>query len=137
MPPNTDLALSYIQELIKCSCSSDPLCVSANCGCKKAGMPCSVFCACKITDCCSTEHKHIEMMMMMALEVKMKMMITKLHILICIYNTFLAIFTDFGKTPVKKNKTKCSMVAKCHRARLKVSVGLNTARQGQRSNWLD
>ena len=51
VPPNTDLALSYIQELIKCSCSSDPPCVSANCGCKKAGMPCSVFCACKITDC--------------------------------------------------------------------------------------
>ena len=23
VPPNTDLALSYIQELIKCSCSSD------------------------------------------------------------------------------------------------------------------
>ena len=51
VPPNTDLALSYIQEFIKCSCSSDPPCVSANCGCKKAGMPCSVFCACKITDC--------------------------------------------------------------------------------------
>ena len=51
VPPNIDLALSYIQELIKCSCSSDPPCVSANCGCKKAGMPCSVFCACKITDC--------------------------------------------------------------------------------------
>ena len=51
MPPNTDLALSYIQELIKCCCSSDPPCVSANCGCKKAGMPCSVFCACKIMDC--------------------------------------------------------------------------------------
>ena len=51
VPPNTDLALSYIQELIKCSCSSDPPCVSENCGCKKAGMPCSVFCACKITDC--------------------------------------------------------------------------------------
>ena len=49
--PDTDLALSYIQELIKCSCSSDPPCVSANCGCKKAGMLCSVFCACKITDC--------------------------------------------------------------------------------------
>ena len=47
MPPNTDLALCYIQELIKCSCS----CVSANCACKKAGMPGSVFCACKITDC--------------------------------------------------------------------------------------
>ena len=51
VPPNTDLALSYIQELKECSCSSDPPCVSANCGCKKAGMPCSVFCACKITDC--------------------------------------------------------------------------------------
>ena len=49
VPPNTGLALSYIQELIKCSCSSDPPCVSANCGCKKEGMPCSVFCACKIT----------------------------------------------------------------------------------------
>ena len=51
VPPNTDLALSYIQELIKCSCSNDPPLVSANCGCKKAGMRCSVFCACKITDC--------------------------------------------------------------------------------------
>ena len=51
VPPITDLALSYIQELIKCSWSSDPPCVSANCGCKKAGMPCSVFCACKITNC--------------------------------------------------------------------------------------
>ena len=51
VPRNTDLALSYIQELIKCSCSSDPPCVSANCGCKKAGMPCSVFCVCKIKDC--------------------------------------------------------------------------------------
>ena len=51
VPPNTDLALSYIQGLIKCSCSSDPLCVSANCDSKKAGMLCSVFCACKITDC--------------------------------------------------------------------------------------
>ena len=51
VPQNTDLALSYIQELIKCSCSSDPPRVSANCGCKKAGMPCSVFCACKIMDC--------------------------------------------------------------------------------------
>ena len=50
MPPNTDLALGYIQELIKCSCSRDSPGVSANCGCKKAGMPCSVFCACKITD---------------------------------------------------------------------------------------
>ena len=49
VPPNTDLALSYIQELMKC-CSSDPPCVSANCGCKKAGMLCSVFCACKITN---------------------------------------------------------------------------------------
>ena len=55
LPPNTDLALSYIQELIKCSCSSDPPCVSANCGCKKAGMPCFVFCACKITDCCKAQ----------------------------------------------------------------------------------
>ena len=51
VPPNTDLALNYIQKLIKCSCSSDPPCVSANCGCKKAGMLCSVFCACKIMDC--------------------------------------------------------------------------------------
>ena len=51
VPPNTDLDLSYIQELIKCSCSSDPACVSANCGCKKAGMPCFVFCACNITGC--------------------------------------------------------------------------------------
>ena len=51
VPPNADRDLSYIQELIKCSCSSDPPCVSANCGCKEAGMPCSVFCACKITDC--------------------------------------------------------------------------------------
>ena len=51
VPPNTDLALSYIQELIKCSCSSDPPCVSVNCGCKKAGMQCSVFCECKIMDC--------------------------------------------------------------------------------------
>ena len=51
VPPNTDLALGYIQELIKCSCSSDPPCVSANCCCKKAGMPCSVFCACNITGC--------------------------------------------------------------------------------------
>ena len=49
--PNTDLALSYIQELIKCSCSSEPPCASAKCGCKKAGMPCCVFCVCKITDC--------------------------------------------------------------------------------------
>ena len=49
--PNSDLALSYIQELIKCFCSSDPPCVSANYGCKKAKIPCSVFCACKITDC--------------------------------------------------------------------------------------
>ena len=48
---NNDLALSYIQELIKCFCSSDPPFVSANCGCKKAGMLCSVFCACKITEC--------------------------------------------------------------------------------------
>ena len=51
VPLNTELALSYIQQLIKCSCSSDPPCLSANCGCKKAGMPCSVFCACKTTDC--------------------------------------------------------------------------------------
>ena len=50
-PPNTDFALSYIQELIKCSCSSDPPCVNANCGYKKAGMRCCVFCACQITDC--------------------------------------------------------------------------------------
>ena len=42
VPPNTDLALNYIQELIKCSCSSDPPCVSANCGCRKAWMPCFV-----------------------------------------------------------------------------------------------
>ena len=51
VPPNTDLALSYIHELLKCSCSSDPPCVSANCGCKKAGMPCSVICASKSTYC--------------------------------------------------------------------------------------
>ena len=51
MPPNTDFALSYIQELIICSCSSDSPCVSGNCGCKKAGMLCSVFCACIIIDC--------------------------------------------------------------------------------------
>ena len=51
VPSNTDLDLSYIQELIKCSCSSDPPHVSTNCGCKKAGMPCSAFCACKFTDC--------------------------------------------------------------------------------------
>ena len=51
VPPNADLALSYIQELIKCCCSNDSPCVSANCGCKKAGMPCSVFCARKIMDC--------------------------------------------------------------------------------------
>ena len=51
VPPNTDLAFRYIQELIRCSCSSDPPGVSANCGCKQAEMPCSVFCACKITDC--------------------------------------------------------------------------------------
>ena len=40
VPTNTNFALSYIQELIKCSCSSDPPCVSANCGCKKAGTLC-------------------------------------------------------------------------------------------------
>ena len=57
VPPNTDLALSYIQEFINCSCSSDPPCVSANCGCKKAGMPCSVFCACKLT-CCYRAQTH-------------------------------------------------------------------------------
>ena len=51
VPPNANLALSYIQELIKCSCSRVPPCVSANCDCKKARMLCSVFCACKITDC--------------------------------------------------------------------------------------
>ena len=50
VPPNTDLSLSYIPELRKWSCSSDPPCVSANCGCKTAVMPCSVFWACKITD---------------------------------------------------------------------------------------
>ena len=43
---------------------------------------------------------------MMTMEVMMKMMTTKLHILICIYNTFLAIFIGFGKTPVKKEKEK-------------------------------
>ena len=77
VPPNTDLALSYIQELIKCSCSSDPPCVTSDCGCKKAGMPCSVFCACKIT--IVTEHKHMEMMITMEVMMKM-MMTTKLHI---------------------------------------------------------
>ena len=51
VPPNTDLTLSYIQGLIKCSCSSDPPYVSANCSCKKAGMPCSVSYAFKITNC--------------------------------------------------------------------------------------
>ena len=61
------------------------------------------------------------MMMMMTMEVMMKMMITtKLHIYICIYNTFLAIFIGFGKTPEKKKKKKKSaLVAKCHRARLR------------------
>ena len=48
---NTDLSLNYTRELIKCSCSSDPPCVSANYCCKKAEMPCFVFFACKITDC--------------------------------------------------------------------------------------
>ena len=75
--------------------------------------------------------------MMMAMEVKMKMMITKLHILICICNTFLAIFIDFGKTPVKKKKKKMLNGCKVPSCTFEVSVGLNTARQGQRSNWLD
>ena len=75
VPPNTDLAISYIQELIKCSCSSDPPCVSANCGCKKAGMPCSVHVKSRTV----TEHKHMEMMMTMEVMMKM-MMTTKLHI---------------------------------------------------------
>ncbi len=51
VPANTDLAPSYIQEIIKCSCASNTPCSSANCGCNKAGIPCSVFCGCHITDC--------------------------------------------------------------------------------------
>ena len=55
VPSDTELAPSYIQELIKCSCSSDPPCVSANCGCNKAGLACSVFCTCKMTECYRTQ----------------------------------------------------------------------------------
>ena len=80
VPPNIDLALSYIQELIKCSCSSDPPCVSANCGCKKAGS--RVLYSVHVKSRIVTEHKYMEMMMMlMTMEVMMKMMMTtKLHI---------------------------------------------------------
>ena len=68
-PPNTDLALGYIQGLIKCSCSSGPPCVSANCGC-------CVLYSMHVKSRIVTEHKHMEMMMM-TIEV---MMTTKLHI---------------------------------------------------------
>ena len=45
--------------------------------------------------------------MMMTMEVMMKMMMTtRLHIQICIRNTFLAIFISFRKTPAKKKKKK-------------------------------
>ena len=100
MLPNNDLALSYIQELIECSCSSDPPCVTANCGCKKAGIPCSVFCVCKITDCYRAQthgdddDDHGGMMKMM--------MTTKLHI-----QTFAYISSDiygFWKNAHKKKK---------------------------------
>ena len=45
-----ELQSSLTKTHLKCSYSSDPPIVSANCSCKKAGMLCSVFCACKIMD---------------------------------------------------------------------------------------
>ena len=47
VPAGNQLVPLYIQKIISCGCSSDTACESIRCGCTKAGMTCSVFCACQ------------------------------------------------------------------------------------------
>ena len=54
VPTGTQLVPEYIKAIINCGCSSDMPCESNQCGCNKAGMTCSVFCACQQQDTAST-----------------------------------------------------------------------------------
>ncbi len=55
IPPDVPLAPSDILQVIRCTCSSETPCKSARCGCNRANLACTVFCACQNLTACYNE----------------------------------------------------------------------------------
>ena len=54
VPDDVPLAPSDVLKLIKCNCTGSSPCKSQRCGCIKANLACSIFCACRAeTGCCN------------------------------------------------------------------------------------
>ena len=62
-PPNVKLAPANILRLIRCNCTSDNPCKSSGCGCNKAKLACTMFCACHASVRCLNDQtraaKHV------------------------------------------------------------------------------
>ena len=57
LSPNVHVALtpSYILEIIRCGCSSERPCFTAQCRCTAAKLPCTIFCTCRGDWACSND----------------------------------------------------------------------------------
>ena len=55
LPPNVALAPSYILEIIRCGCSSERPCFTAQCRCTAAKLPCTIFCTCRGDWACNND----------------------------------------------------------------------------------
>ena len=54
VPSDTPLAPSKILQMIRCTCSSETPCNSSRCGCNRAKLACTMFCACQTATACYT-----------------------------------------------------------------------------------
>ena len=55
VPSDTPLAPSKILQMIRCTCSSETPCNSSRCGCNRAKLACTMFCACQTATACYNE----------------------------------------------------------------------------------
>ena len=55
LPSDIDVAPREILEMIRCGCSSEKPCRSAQCRCCAARLPCTLFCACRGESDCNNE----------------------------------------------------------------------------------
>ena len=57
LPPNVALASSYILEIIRCGCSSERPCFTAQCRYTSAKLPCTMFYTCRDDLACNNDAK--------------------------------------------------------------------------------
>lgn len=55
VPANVNMAPSYILEMIRCGCSSERPCLTSQCRCTAAKLPCTIFCTCRGDVICRNE----------------------------------------------------------------------------------